>query len=286
VLEALPTIHEQKILLLDPWAAADAITDNEFVPNYAFRLSMRDSWGIPVLLQEAERQHRHKIGLLLLNTSWGRSSLQAAEQHIVTRPPIHLVGTHWFNWDDRTFIAKYQALLQAGAQAIILVANANEASILLREMVQLPKEQHLPIYSHWGVSGGDLAGMAGPALQEVEFYVAQTFTFVNNTSPKVQHVLRAAQRLFHIAAPQYLPAQVGLAHAYDVTHLLARAIDQAGSTDRAAIREALEKMGSYDGLMKSYALPFTPTRHDALTAADVFVARYIHANALIPVHPR
>ena len=63
VLEVLPTIHELHIPLLDPWAAADAIVDNEFRPNYAFRLSLRDSRGIPALLREAERRQRHKVGL-------------------------------------------------------------------------------------------------------------------------------------------------------------------------------------------------------------------------------
>ena len=41
VLDSLATIHELKIPMLDPWAAADAITDNNYQPNYVFRLSLR-----------------------------------------------------------------------------------------------------------------------------------------------------------------------------------------------------------------------------------------------------
>ena len=196
---------------------------------------------------------------------------------------MRLIGTHWFNRDDRTFLDKYSSLLAAGAEAIVLVSNANEAPILLKEVAQLPQAKRLPIYSHWGVAGGDLAGMAGPALQEVEFYVVQTFTFVDNTSEKAAQVLRAAQRLFHLTEPQYLPAQVGLAHAYDLTHILALAINQAGSTNRAVIRDALERVGLYNGLIRHYQQPFSATRHDALTEQEVFVARYVKGAALAPV---
>jgi len=49
-------------------------------------------------------------------------------------------------------------------------------------------------------------------------------------------------------------------------HLLARAIDKAGSTDRVAIRDALEKLRPYEGLVRRYDKPFTPEGHDALSA--------------------
>ena len=45
-LEALPLVHELKLPLLNPWAAADGIVDNGYAPNYVFRLSLRDSWAI------------------------------------------------------------------------------------------------------------------------------------------------------------------------------------------------------------------------------------------------
>lgn len=49
VIEVLPTINDLKMILLDPWAAADAIVDNGYKPNYVFRLSLRDSWALRVM---------------------------------------------------------------------------------------------------------------------------------------------------------------------------------------------------------------------------------------------
>jgi branched-chain amino acid transport system substrate-binding protein len=76
-----------------------------------------------------------------------------------------------------------------------------------------------------------------------------------------------------------------VAHAYDMTHLLAQAINAAGSTSRAAVRDALERLPAHQGLVKRYAPPFTPTRHEALGASELLMARYRADGVLVPVRP-
>lgn len=273
VLEALPVLHEIGLPLLDPWGAADGIVDNGYRPNYVFRLSLRDSWAMPAMLRHAEAKGARRVGLLLLNTSWGRSNLKAAEAHAAKHPRLKLVGTQWFNWADKSFLDKYLALVAAGAEAIVLVAN-NDDGAKVAELALLPDVQRRPLVSHWGVTGGRFAEEAGAALQELDFSVVQTYSFLDAKRPQAKRVLAAAQRLFGIDNPRRLASPVGVAHAYDLTRILARAIERAGSTDRRAIRDALEQVRDHDGLIKRYARPFTPDRHEALEAADVFMARY------------
>ncbi|EKE17602.1 MAG: ABC-type branched-chain amino acid transport system, periplasmic component, partial [uncultured bacterium] len=81
-------------------------------------------------------------------------------------------------------------------------------------------------------------------------------------------------RQFGTKSERDIISAVGVAHAYDLTHLLAKAIDKAGSTDRPAIRNALEKLGSHQGAVRRYAQPFTADRHEALDPKDVFMAYY------------
>jgi hypothetical protein len=52
------------------------------------------------------------------------------------------------------------------------------------------------------------------------------------------------------------------------------AIEKAGSTDRRKVRDALEHLGRYEGLIRVYDPPFTPARHEALSPENVFMARY------------
>lgn len=285
VLESLPAIHEQKMILLDPWAAADGIVDNGYQPNYAFRLSLRDSWAAPVMVKHARSKGARKIGVLMPNTSWGRSTLKAVENYMVSHPDMQIVGMHWYNWGDKSLLGKYDALHKAGAQAIILAANEGEGSILVKEVAALPREQRLPIISHWGVSGGDLVKMTGAALAEVDFSVVQTYSFIDARREKARLVVEAAGRLFGIPDARHILSPVGMAHAYDLAHILALALNQAGSTDRATIRKALEEVKSYSGLIKDYRQPFTATRHEALGPEEVFMARYADG-ALVRIEGR
>ena len=74
-LEYVDLEHELGMILLDPWAAADAITNNGHVPNYAFRLSLKDSLAMSAMFRHAREKGVERVGLLLPNTSWGRSNL-------------------------------------------------------------------------------------------------------------------------------------------------------------------------------------------------------------------
>jgi len=283
VLEALPTIHRVRVPLLDPWSAADAIVDNGYRPSFVFRLSLRDSWAVGAMLREAHRRGLKQVGLMLLNTSWGRSSLKAAEAWVAERGEVRLVGTRWFNWNDTSFLAPYQELRQQGAQAVLLVANANEAAILVKEVAQLPAAQRLPVLSHWGVTGGELPALAGPALQQIDLSVVQTYSFIDARDERAARVVAAHRRLFKTSGARAIKAPVGVAHAYDLTHLLAQAIARAGSTDRGAVRDALERLGPHRGLVRDYPRPFTPSRHEALSAEGVFVARYAADGAIVRI---
>jgi branched-chain amino acid transport system substrate-binding protein len=71
-----------------------------------------------------------------------------------------------------------------------------------------------------------------------------------------------------------------MAHAYDLVHILAKSIGKAGTTDRAAVRNALEEVKNYSGLIKDYKQPFTAARHEALGPEEVFMARYDEDGAL------
>lgn len=283
VIEELPVLEDTHTLFLAPWSSADAIVDNGMRPNYIFRLSLRDSLAMPFLLDHARRKGLVRVGLLLTNTAWGRSNLEAANRYFAEGGTPLSVATGWYNWRDRSLIDKYTTLAQAGAQAIVLVANDDEAAILVREVAALPKSERLPIISHWGITGGDFVGQAGAALHEVDFSVIQTVSLFEVPSERLAPVLKITRRLFGLSRIEDIEAPVGFIHAYDLTHILARAVDAAGSTDRAAVRDALERVEGYGGLAKGYDRPFTPDRHEALTEKELLMARFTRDGVLVPI---
>lgn len=282
VIEQLPVLTRTGLLFIAVWSAADVIVDNDSQPNYVFRLSLRDGLAMPYMLESARRRGLLRVGLLLTNTAWGRSNLAAVERFQQTQNSPAVVGTSWYNWQERSLIGQYGKLREAGAQAIVLVANDDEAALLVREMAALPAAQRVPVISHWGVTGGRFVQEAGPALAQVDFSVIQTFSFFNARKLQLDRFMASAAA-FGVRRIEDIDSPVGVAHAYDMTHILAKAIDLAGSTRRAAVRDALERVPSHDGLVRRYAPPFAPGRHEALGVDDLLMARYRADGVLVPV---
>lgn len=284
VVEVIPEIHRLKVPMLNPWAAADSINEHEYTPNYVFRLSLRDTWALQVMMRHSLKLGARKVGLLLPNTEWGRSSLKAAESTAAKDTSQEIVSTQFYNWGDASLLSRYEAIRKAGADALVLVANDREAVILMKEIAALPKDQRLPIVAHWGITGGQFFEMAGPALQEVNLAVVQTYTFIGKTDPKTLKVLEGLKAVTGNSDPRKVVSPVGVAHAYDLVHLLAKAIKLANSTDRSAVRNAMEKLGSHRGLVRQFDKPFTSKRHDALDVNDVFMASYAKDGAIEPMY--
>lgn len=273
VIETIATVHQYGIPLLDPWAASDKIVDNGFSPNYVFRLSLRDSWAIPVILKRVVSKGYKNVGVMVPNVSWGRGNFELIKK-LAPENGLKIVETQWFNYGDSVFLDKYHKLKQSGADTIILVTSETEGAAFVKEVASLPKKERLPILSHWSITGSDFPLLAGSALYEIDLTMVQTYSFMDTKSKNASKVLDAASRMFGKKKPGEIVSPVGLAHAYDLTHILALAIKKAGSTDRKAIRDALEKVTDYDGLIKHYRNPFTASRHEALSQEDVFMARY------------
>ena len=279
-LSELDVIHREKIIYLDPWAAATPIVDNGFTPNYVFRVSVRDQYAGPFLVDQALRKYR-QVALLLENTGWGRSNHQAMTAALAERKLTPTV-VEWFNWGEEDMGRHLDRIEQSGARVILLVANSPEGIKVIKSMAKRRKK--IPIISHWGITGGYFWEQTNRELESVDLEFLQTFSFL---APKNEDVAgRVQERYFKaygIDTPGKIVAPVGTAHAYDLVHLLARAIRLADSTDRPAIRDALERLDFYHGLVRDYSPPFTPQRHDALDANDFIMACYDHHGLIVPV---
>lgn len=284
VLETVKIVHDLKIPLLAPWSSAQGIVDNGHTPNYVFRLSLYDNMAMPAMLQEAQRLGHKRIGLMLQNTVWGRSNLAAAERYLTPASDLKIIGVVQPNVDEPSMLPPYLKLLEAGADVIILAARDLDGALLVREMTALEAELRRPIISHWGLASGDaIAKMKGPTLERMDIRVIQTFSLFRTPPQKLQRIMQVTQALFNLGSPEQIESQVGFGHAYDLTHILARAIALAETTEHSQVRDALERVHDYDGLIRYFAQPFTPDMHEALRPSDIFFARFRADGVLIPL---
>ncbi len=275
--------NRQKIPMISVWGSADQITDGAVNPSFVFRLSLKDSWGVEALIKRGMTAYRASRQCVMLpNTAWGRSA-DAVLASRAARHGVNVVHIHWYNWGENSFLDALAQCRKASAQSLLMVANEREAAILLTQMSELPATSRLPVVAHWGLTGGALHQLAGPALEKVDMQVIQTFTFVGNTRPAARRLAQWILKDAKLSSVEQIPSPVGSAHAYDMTHLLALAVNKARSTRGDDIRKALENLPPHEGAVRRYAPAFTATSHDALTPREVLFVRMGRDGQLTPV---
>jgi branched-chain amino acid transport system substrate-binding protein len=283
VLNQLTNIHGHEIPFLNPWAAGTAIVDNGFHPNYVFRASVRDEWAGGFLVDVSHRKGYRKFGLALIRNPWGRSNQRAMTQALATHG-LDPVGIEWILGEDDDFAPKLDNLLGKGADVIILVGDVPHSLPVVRAMARLPEAGQVPIVSHWGLTSGDLFDRAQDELAKIDLSFLQTYSFFNphDADRNDAFIRRYADISGTAPVPASIESPVGAAHAYDLIHMLAAAIDGAGETDRTAIREALENLRNYNGLVRSYDRPFSASRHEALSVQDYILAEFGPGGEILP----
>lgn len=283
-LEQVKLLPSLQIILLDPWAAADGIIANDQQPNWAFRLSLSDTIAVKATLLAAKKRGFRKIGVVLPNIAWGRSNQAALDLAMRGHHDLQIAGVEWYNWGsaaEHNFREQYQNLRRAGADGIFLVANEREGEQFVRMLAAQPATERMPVLSHWGVTGGDFFRMAGDALSKTDFSVIQTFTFAEPRNARARRLGERAMKHFGVPSPAAVPSAVGVAHAYDLVQLLAMAIRKANSAEPGRVRDALEKLPPYAGVVRNFPQAFSESRHEALTERDPYFARYAQSGALL-----
>jgi len=71
-----------------------------------------------------------------------------------------------------------------------------------------------------------------------------------------------------------IPSQVGVAHSYDLVHLLALAIEKSSSVKSELVMKSLESDLNYSGLVKNYTPAFTKNNHDAFFINDYILSKF------------
>ena len=282
-IETMPLADALKLVSVGLWGSASPITSEPKVNPFVYRLSLNDTWAIPAMMEHARTVFAAtRLCLLAPNTAWGRSGAATLEMNLA-KFGQQVAYSRWYSWGEREFDRVIDRCQSSGGQAIFLIANEGEAAALVNDMAARAEDYRLPIVAHWGLTGGQLHEMVGENARSVRLDIIQTFSFVENPRPVAQRLAQIVMGQTGVSDPALISSPVGVAQAYDMTHLLALAIDRAGSVDRAAIQAAMQDIPRYDGAIRLYDPAFSPTNHDGLTPAQVLFVNLQPDGALIPV---
>jgi branched-chain amino acid transport system substrate-binding protein len=275
----VPIANQEKVPFMGPWAAGTPITRNGANPNYVFRVSAVDEVVDKAMLQYAQKTFgASKPGLILVNNPWGESNEKGIVAALSAKG-MKAAGIEKFEGNDVDITPQLGRLKAAGADVLLMVGNVGPSAQVVKSLDRMGWK--VPIVSHWGPAGGRFTELAGPNAKNVHF--VQTYSFFGTPSPVSTRVINNLKaRYSDIKGPDDITPAVGVANAYDATHLAALAIARAGSTKGEAVREGFYKIDRYEGLIKTYVKPFGPDMHDALSENDYVWAQFID-NRIVPV---
>jgi len=264
-LAVIDTIHELKV----PWFGLSVggvgIVENKRSPNYMFRVATNDRDVAKFLVNYGlDKVGGKKFAILNEDTGWGVPAI-ADLQAALKEKGLEPASADKMKVGDSDFTPQMLRAKNAGADTVLSFSNAVEMANALKAGNKIgfkPK-----VISAWGLANPTFPSLAGPLGDGV--MVMQTFTFVQNKKPKAVALFkRLGDKYKDVKDEMEVPFPSFLGNSYDATHMIALAIKKVGGAEGPKLHAALENLGSYDGLVKSYNNPFSASQHEALGPSD------------------
>jgi branched-chain amino acid transport system substrate-binding protein len=267
----IDTIHELKV----PWFALAVggvgIIENKRQPNYMFRVATNDREVAKFLVNYGlDKAGAKRFAVLNEDTGWGVPAIADLQAALKSRN-LEPVSVDKMKVGDSDFTPQMLRAKNAGADTVLTFANTVEVANALKagnKMGYKPK-----IISAWALASSTFPSLAGPLTDGV--MVMQTFTFVENKRPQAIALFnRLTDKYKNVKDAMEVPFPSFLGNSFDATHMIALAIKKAQSTEGSKLQAALEDLGNYDGLVKTYSNPFSPSDHEALGPNDYLMTAW------------
>lgn len=278
VLEQMEYMQHSGVSLFIPWAAASSITETP-KNKCTFRISANDMYASDFIASHANKRFE-KLAIFYENSVWGRDNYANMKRYF-ERNNKEFVYAKQFNRGQESFAQEIQDAKKAGADGFIMIANALEGGVIVRDMA---KEQNpLAVISHWGITGDDFYKQNKKSVQKLDLSFFQTFSFEHNKNRVSKKLAQKYIQSFDKKDASEIIAASGVAHAYDLVQILALGIEQAEEDSREAICREVQNIEFYEGAVKNYSYPFSQQKHDALDVSDFYMARFSKNGKIIEV---
>ena len=280
----LEAIKLHSLLYLEPWATDTHLVDSSQAASFVLGVSARDEQAGEFLVKAAIERGYRRLAFIFWESAWGRSNGAALSTALAAHGKEPAI-IEWIDQDTETVSEKLEAIGLASADVVMLIAPPDGAALLVRDMAARSPKQRFPIIAHWGFTANDFHRHIQDDLAGVDLTFLQTFSFLDPPFPdRAERVLDGYCAHFDVCdGPVSVVAPDAIAHAYDLVHLLARAIEGAGTTEPNEVRQALETIKGYDGLVRRYAPPFASDRTETPTLESLRLAAYDKNGVIVPL---
>lgn len=256
----LMKVHKVQAMLGPNWSVAQMATQKSYcdgsivsvtgasgVPvtaagcKYVVRIRANDILQGQALVTYAKAHLKlDKIGVIHVNDDYGKGGADRVVQALEAQG-LKPVGVEAHNPEDKDFSAQLGRLQKAGAQMVIVWTHDQESALIVRQARQLG----LPFRfaGSTAVSQPIFLKLAGDASEGV---ISPSDYVASNPDPLVQNFAKKYAGAYKTESELYA------ATYYDATHMLAKAIKLAGTTEPVKLREAFARV-THTGVLGNYS---------------------------------
>ncbi|TCP09960.1 ABC transporter substrate-binding protein [Caldimonas thermodepolymerans] len=261
-MKALDVFQDNKHLLMVPCSQGTAVT-TKYPPaqSYIFRVAPPDLLNAKFLIAEiVDRRKLQRVAIFADETGYGEGGLQDLSAELAKRglKPVYVAR---FPLGVTSLHAQMRAARDAGADAIVAYTVGPEQAVAVRSRLEVGYTA--PFFAPWTLSFRSVLENAGQAAVEGTMMV-QTIIQDNHNERRASFLAR----YFKHSNETRIGSLMAAAQTYDAVHLMLWALFQAkGDTSGDALKRALETLERpYQGVVTTYARPFSDRDHDAIAA--------------------
>ena len=234
----------------------------EPVKKWVFKVAHTDRMAAEKVFADMKRHGVSKIALVSEDSGFGKSG---RDQSLKAAPAfgIEIVADEVYSPKDPDVTAQLTKARNApGVQAVFNFGFGQGPAIVTKNYRQLGIK--LPLWQSHGVASKEFIRLAGDAAEGVRLpaaglVVAEQLAATDPQKP----VVTAFKADYEAAFKSEVSTFAG--HSYDALQMAAAAVLRAGSTDKARVRDELEKTSGYVGTAGMVTM--SPTDHMGLNAS-------------------
>jgi branched-chain amino acid transport system substrate-binding protein len=247
-------------------AASNAITDD--APNeWIWRVAPKDDLAVNRALEFiAETLSVKKVAVLYDENAFGSSGLAEIE---ASGPGLGLeiVAKESYKTDETDLTAQLTKLKGSAAEVLVVWGTNPGPAVAAKNMKQLAWD--IPYVGSHGIANLKFVELAGESAEGVAFPTTKILFPESISDPRQKALIEtfiADYSSVHGEAPNHFAA-----HGWDAVMILVEAIEKAGSTEPAALRDALNGMSDFAGADGIFN--YSPSDHDGLSVEDLIMVR-------------
>jgi branched-chain amino acid transport system substrate-binding protein len=222
---------------------AGAVPIVEPVKKWVFKTPHTDRMACEKIFADAQARKLTKMALISGSGGFDKS-MRGECLKVAPKYGVDFVADETYGANDTDMTAQLTKIKGSGAQAVLNAGFGQGPAIVTRNYRQVGLT--VPLYQSHGVASREFIKLAGPAAEGVRLpaaalLVSDILPSEDPQKPVVVNYRKAYEDKFKTDVSTFG------GHAYDGLMLAVNAIKAAGSTDKAKVRDALERTRGYVG---------------------------------------